>query len=844
MKRTLAILLLIAMLLSMLAIGTQAQTITTESSQNKLTDELKSYLETVDDDEYVPIYIWLNEQSEDMVYLVLSDNLGMSITKSSEESYITTRTTAKAELLSKGLENLAKMPEYSLQARATGKVDIANLTAETFKTQANIPEIMTNEEIKNCLESGMTSDEIINLSERTQFLSEYRTARKSLNNATNEQFYKLLDLDKCKNVYLDPLLAYVRMDCKKSYIDNLQQLLIVSEIGHHEILEFTNATVDGQSPTSTEHEYHMFPQNTVDGITYTGAGIKVGLLEYPDEKYNYGTYHDMSNPHLNTKNIITNSNINDGISFHITNVMAILAGDAVVCNDRTYQGIAPGASLCYTICRNNESFQTSMNWLIENDVSIINVSAMYPDQDSSGNYIHKYNIVSQVADAYITEYRVVLVAAASNMELNDNGVTGGVSNPALALNSIAVGNVMVSKKDDDDRYEMNPISSYDDETLFVDDTEVRGRNKPDIATFGSGVHIVTSANIISNIGDGTSLSAPMVSGTVALMMQATPNLIGKPDTIKAILMNSADEDAIYYNEMEGSLENMLVSTIPTVLNDSKISLNSTILRDRAGAGLLNIPAAIRLAKSGFYFDLMGGTFTSDTIYIYGNTTIEFGIVFEKYTNEIPNGAYSRQIDIQILDSTGAVIFESTDTVNNVKMFKCTILQSGDYRFRIITSEDSEGITASMNATMIVTCACKDKNITVQTPCMDGAHFVTCSCGFEIAEVHKFTDMVVMPLSNGATFVVEIAYLYERGNSTTGILECYDERYYFGPASGTNMTFQGVAQHENYSVVYTSTGKIVRYSYNVIIENNGQYSYVQTREVTVEYDYFAKTIEIS
>ena len=328
------------------------------------------------------------------------------------------------------------------------------------------------------------------------------------------------------------------------------------------------------------------------------------------------------------------------------------------------------------------------------------------------------------------------------------------------------------------------------------------------------------------------------------MMQANSNLIGKPDTIKAILMNSADEDAIYYNEMEGSLENMLVSTIPTVLNDSKIFLNSTILRDRAGAGLLNIPAAIRLAKSGFYFDLMGGTFTSDTIYIYGNTTIEFGIVFEKYTNEIPNGAYSRQIDIQILDSTGAVIFESTDTVNNVKMFKCTILQSGDYRFRIITSEGSEGITASMNATMILTCACKDKNITVQTPCMDGAHFVTCSCGFEIAEVHKFTDMVVMPLSNGATFVVEIAYLYERGNSTTGILECYDERYYFGPASGTNMTFQGIAPHENYSVVYTSTGKIVRYSYNVIIKNNGQYSYVQTREVTVEYDYFAKTIEIS
>ncbi|MBQ8738349.1 MAG: hypothetical protein IJZ04_02505, partial [Clostridia bacterium] len=88
MKRIFSICLVAIMLFSTLAIGTQAQEVTTENTQNKLTDELKAHLETVENDEYVPIYIWLNEQDEEMVYAVLSKTLGMTVTKNSEEAYI------------------------------------------------------------------------------------------------------------------------------------------------------------------------------------------------------------------------------------------------------------------------------------------------------------------------------------------------------------------------------------------------------------------------------------------------------------------------------------------------------------------------------------------------------------------------------------------------------------------------------------------------------------------------------------------------------------------------------------------------------------------------------------
>ena len=422
MKKMFSILLVTLMLLSPFAMCVNAESVTEQAVQvkdtneQKITSDLQAHLDTVDDDEYVPVYVWLNDYGEDMLYEVLSQRLGKTVTADTEEAYIQDKIEVKEKLLSKGLENLAKTNEYKLQSMSQGVMDIRNLTGNTFKAQANLSGIMTDEEIDTCIESNMTSSEIIELSERNQFLSDYRQSRKTVNTAVNTTFYNSLDLDKCRNIYLDPLLCRVTMECKKSYVDDMERFPVVFTI------EYRNPNIIRETVSFSTHDdynvdnrgYYMTPHDT---LGYNGAGIRIGVLESRyalkendsnEESLFDGYYIDLSNPHLANRGIITNIPVGD-VCKHASSVLSVLAGSPVTVNGVTYQGVATGAAIYYTNDYGDQThlaYENAFEWFIDNNVSVVNISwgVFYAIEDQNTgaiNYLWGHNYIDKLTDMYI-----------------------------------------------------------------------------------------------------------------------------------------------------------------------------------------------------------------------------------------------------------------------------------------------------------------------------------------------------------------------------------------------------------------------------------------------------------
>ena len=839
MRKLFSLLLVMLMLLSPFAMCVNAESVaeqainTSDLSVSKITPDLQAHLDTIDDDEYVPVYVWLNDYGEDMLYEVLSKRVGKTVTADTEEAYIKEKIDIKEKLLSKGLENLAKTNEYKLQSMSQGVMDIRNLTGNTFKAQANLSSIMTDEEIDTCIESNMTSTEIIELSERNQFLSDYRQSRKTVNTAVNNTFYNSLDLDECRNIYLDPLLCRVTMECKKSYVDNIENLSIVSQVGIYEEVEFIEEEIEvsENSRSSTLQGYHMYPQNTVDGTTYTGAGIRVGVLE--------PNYFDATAPHLSGKTIVSYSQTPSGAKTdHGTKVMSILAGIPLPYStgtlNATYQGIAPdatlyfagGASVASEFQGENSGFVSRLEWLIDSkNCQIINISMGVND----GNYTDYDNYLDQL----VLTYNVVIVKSAGNNEAD-------ISRPGMSYNSITVGNVTNLVITEEDQYTVEEDSSYEEASYLT--------NKPDVSAFGTEVIMLDADGSQHSFSTGTSFAAPQVAGAAALMMQANPYLTIRPNTVKAILMSCADESVIAGAlPNETSESNPIISTATSqILDSNAIQSTTSVLRERSGAGLLDIEASIRTAKgSMFYSVLMSNEdFVSNVYDFVPGTTIEFGLVYQKNTDDILEDNYPVNVDIQIINSSGNVVFESTDDTNNAEIFKCTFDGSypEQYRFKAKLNENSID-AGDFWLSMFVLCGCKEKNIVKEETGL-GAHILSCDiedggCGFRTFENHFTIDLIDKQLPNGATVSCMISYLPNKETVLVDV-ECF--RVYFWLYNPTQLEMEIVDETpDDFSKQYISGGETWKITYAILITENGTTTRSSLPEITVNLNYQTRTI---
>jgi hypothetical protein len=266
----------------------------------------------------------------------------------------------------------------------------------------------------------------------------------------------------------------------------------------------------------------------------TGAGSYVGVVEVGGD-----IPYPVTNPYLLG---VARDTSNTCLSSHSTGVVGIIKS-----SHSTYKGIAYKANvLVGGSCM-------GYGWELLNAASRAYSWGADVINNSWGGLIS--SMVPGVGDKFFDDMvinkHVNIVAAAGNRAGPCDGGDAKVISPGLGYNTITVGNFN----------DMNTVSWSDDAmqscSSYVDPASSHGdREKPELAAPGTRITGTTiSSPWVGAIGSGTSYAAPMVTGTIALMIDRNPSLDSWPEAVKAILMATATnniEGAARLSEKDGA----------------------------------------------------------------------------------------------------------------------------------------------------------------------------------------------------------------------------------------------------------------------------------------------------
>lgn len=277
---------------------------------------------------------------------------------------------------------------------------------------------------------------------------------------------------------------------------------------------------------------------------YTGAGVGVAVLDT-----GISGAADFNGRVVTRVSVNSNGTYNADKYGHGTHVAGIIAG-----NGGKYIGIAPGANLISVKVSDDKGgstvsdFVSGIQWVIDNkaayNIRIINISA------TAGNAI-SYNddpLDAAVEKAWFAG--LVVVVAAGNRGGESCATCYAPANDPYVITVGAIDDKGTTSLLDDALPSWTSMGTTQD-----------GFKKPDVMAPGSHITSVLSSSSAAiavqwpqNIVDskyftmgGTSMSAPVVSGVAALLLQINPNLT--PNQVKWLVMNTAHS---YQSQPQGS----------------------------------------------------------------------------------------------------------------------------------------------------------------------------------------------------------------------------------------------------------------------------------------------------
>lgn len=439
------------------------------------------------------------------------------------------------------------------------------------------------------------------------------------------------DLNIHGNIYVSKYSPYVEMNFTtlqelSIFLDDFEETLNDDKIDS--VIVFENKTELGydRNTSATTGPYPLQDAFNDVGITnhnnLDGSNIKIGIFDG-------GSPHDLSNLMNNEINLFIDeyNGISADPSEHASIVSNIIAGDV---------GISKNAELYFANALIRAKWMESMEWFIDQGVQLINMSIWYEDAQPG-----LYTFLNSYFDFMIRKNKLIIVGISGNGATSNNHK---ISSPSKSLNMLSVGSISLNGK----------ISYFSDYAL--DPLHSNIIIKPNLVA--PGENLIIPNLTITEYPDvsGTSYSAPIVTGIIALLMEEFPKHQLHPEIYIAALLGGA----------------------------KKVESNPQKHYEKAGSGIVNYDNArnILLANSIHLITTHETTFNNQEIFSK-DISLEVGGYFkstmvmtingeEKNPNDDFNGTIHTvmtpnftKYKLSITDKNTGLILKSDERLSNI-----------------------------------------------------------------------------------------------------------------------------------------------------------------------------------